>query len=855
MTTSKSEMTSCASTSNRDSKPKTASAVDDDDKSAERRRVRVKRPATPGKDAARARSKSNERANKDKASDGQQVASKQATIVVATDTEKVEQCKPRTQFIVRPPPQIKSGATHSSGATSLVGQAKSRIYESRKSAGLGQSAKAAGIESLMNDAPGRAIPESILFGFKPPKQVNVTKAREKWELGEPFAATRTNRALNNQRATRQTRGLFSAGSWSMMTSFVATQQYQLQQALARGASASGANASAVGAPAGAAAGAHRLDASMKALARGSVLERVQQFERAPASPPSGSSGACTPTSSSSSSSGAGSPPAPGSPAALSEPASSSPFSAAFSEDNCVQQQQQQQQTKQPATLLRRRSSVASTDTAAAAQRRASIPRFYHPNGRPNTYELELIKQNIVACFDALPERRAQLAHTNPIARRQFQSIARACGFTEYFKVPLCNYVAHLIRGAKSPPQTPPAAAAAAANSKLLTKAASIEGEQQQQQQLASGKTSAASARPKPGTLRRRRTSEIGAALSAARQEPGERDYVTCEEFLDCWRHLIERAHDVESQFVHLLTLGAQRTYLLPDDFVHLIQSVIDDHAGLKFLRAAPDFHMRYIQTVIARIYFNLNRNWSGKLTLTELRRGNLLQVLALLSKLDDINQVTEYFSYEHFYVIYCKFWQLDKDHDLLLSRADLARHNDRAISSLVIERIFMGIVSQSACLARDMRQTQRMNYTDFVWFLIAEEDKKHPRAIEYWFRLMDLDGDGYISMFEMEYFYAEQQRRLAAMQIEPLPFVDTACQVLDLVNPRERNKITLHDLKRTKMATIFFDTFINLEKYLEHESREFVSTRDIVQDGQIVSDWHRYASEEYENLVTEESSV
>jgi serine/threonine-protein phosphatase 2A regulatory subunit B'' len=38
--------------------------------------------------------------------------------------------------------------------------------------------------------------------------------------------------------------------------------------------------------------------------------------------------------------------------------------------------------------------------------------------------------------------------------------------------------------------------------------------------------------------------------------------------------------------------------------------------------------------------------------------------------------VMDYFSYEHFYVIYCKFWELDKDHDLLIDKHDLARHND-----------------------------------------------------------------------------------------------------------------------------------------------------------------------------------
>lgn len=53
------------------------------------------------------------------------------------------------------------------------------------------------------------------------------------------------------------------------------------------------------------------------------------------------------------------------------------------------------------------------------------------------------------------------------------------------------------------------------------------------------------------------------------------------------------------------------------------------------------------------------------------------QTLALLEEEEDINQITDYFSYEHFYVIYCKFWELDGDHDLYISQADLSRYNDQ----------------------------------------------------------------------------------------------------------------------------------------------------------------------------------
>lgn len=51
------------------------------------------------------------------------------------------------------------------------------------------------------------------------------------------------------------------------------------------------------------------------------------------------------------------------------------------------------------------------------------------------------------------------------------------------------------------------------------------------------------------------------------------------------------------------------------------------------------------------------------------------------------------------------------------------------------------------------KKTETLTYFDFIRFLLAEEDKSHPTAIEYWFRIMDLDGDGYLSLYELEYFY------------------------------------------------------------------------------------------------------
>ncbi|XP_041272108.1 serine/threonine-protein phosphatase 2A regulatory subunit B'' subunit alpha isoform X1 [Onychostruthus taczanowskii] len=325
--------------------------------------------------------------------------------------------------------------------------------------------------------------------------------------------------------------------------------------------------------------------------------------------------------------------------------------------------------------------------------------------------------------------------------------------------------------------------------------------------------------------------------------------VSVHSFVSMWRKILRSCHDDASRFTSLLAKPGCEC-LQQEDFIPLLQDVVETHPGLTFLKDAPEFHSRYITTVIQRIFYTVNRSWSGKITLTELRKSNFLQTLALLEEEDDINQITDYFSYEHFYVIYCKFWELDTDHDLYISQKDLARYSDQALSNRIIERIFSGAVVRGT----EVQKEGRMSYADFVWLLISEEDKRSATSIEYWFRCMDLDGDGVLSMYELEYFYEEQCERMEVMGIEPLPFQDLLCQMLDLVKPEREGRVTLRDLKRCRMAHVFFNTFFNLEKYLDNEQRDpFAVQKDTDSDSPEPSDWDRYAAEEYEILVAEES--
>ncbi|KAL7668738.1 hypothetical protein ACOME3_009429 [Neoechinorhynchus agilis] len=197
--------------------------------------------------------------------------------------------------------------------------------------------------------------------------------------------------------------------------------------------------------------------------------------------------------------------------------------------------------------------------------------------------------------------------------------------------------------------------------------------------------------------------------------------ITYDQVHNVWSRLYDRCNDRCSQFLTLITAGKsnERNKIESKDWDHFMLDVVNTHPGLEFLKKAKEFISRYCITVISRIYFSVNRSWNGKITVGELRNSNILDSIEQLETENDINRMTDYFSYEHFYVIYCKFWDIDTDHDLFISNLDLYEHNNRAISKRIIDRIFSG----AAVYNTERIRQGRMSYWEFVWFLIAEEDK------------------------------------------------------------------------------------------------------------------------------------
>ena len=63
------------------------------------------------------------------------------------------------------------------------------------------------------------------------------------------------------------------------------------------------------------------------------------------------------------------------------------------------------------------------------------------------------------------------------------------------------------------------------------------------------------------------------------------------QFIDYWKAELEN-HDSHSQLFQILR-SPFKTYLTRQNFVHLVQEVVDGHPGLEFLERTPEFQVRY----------------------------------------------------------------------------------------------------------------------------------------------------------------------------------------------------------------------------------------------------------------------
>lgn len=296
-----------------------------------------------------------------------------------------------------------------------------------------------------------------------------------------------------------------------------------------------------------------------------------------------------------------------------------------------------------------------------------------------------------------------------------------------------------------------------------------------------------------------------------------KDAISCQQFLSFWQskaNLFQNVSPSEKMFIVMTRFG-ERNFLVPEDFHPVIEDVLMSHPGLCFFRDDNDpvLFAAYITVVTTSIFYAAS-SWRRKqIHLYQAVNIGLVDLFTKVRDKQDVNEV-EHFSYDQFYVVYVKFAEMDSDNDMELDYTDLMDYfGAEGVSEMVVMRIID--------VNRTLRENKNMRLEDFVVLLMAEVDKSTPQAIDYWFRVLDLDGDGYLSLQELFTFFEVNNSILLTLDLLHqfgVQFEDIVCQMIDSTSHKPSTCFfSLPDIKKNSRFPHLVNAFVNIFKFISED--------------------------------------
>lgn len=311
-----------------------------------------------------------------------------------------------------------------------------------------------------------------------------------------------------------------------------------------------------------------------------------------------------------------------------------------------------------------------------------------------------------------------------------------------------------------------------------------------------------------------------------------------------WRQYLY-GRDSNERFFKIIVAN-DRDFIFPSDLTPFVRAIVETHSSLLFLKDEALFQEKFIDFIVTRCFYHMDSELRGTAGLQQFRKMDLAAIFYNAERMPDVNDSHHIFNYQHFYVAFCKFWDLDADSDGFITKDDLLKFNDSGISPIIIERFF-----KSSFYPRSSNRKQTLDFTSFTYFLMSSEDKTNATSINFWYKLCDLDEDGIMSLKEIEELYLDQFERMRITGNETIPFEDILRQLMDMIDPEDPAVVTIADLTRSKMADVFFNSLFDLQKFLIREYQFPLVNPNFDEVTKHLTPWEIYVLIEYDQLVND----
>uniref|UniRef100_A0A8C4XCN9 Protein phosphatase 2, regulatory subunit B'', gamma n=1 Tax=Erpetoichthys calabaricus TaxID=27687 RepID=A0A8C4XCN9_ERPCA len=224
------------------------------------------------------------------------------------------------------------------------------------------------------------------------------------------------------------------------------------------------------------------------------------------------------------------------------------------------------------------------------------------------------------------------------------------------------------------------------------------------------------------------------------------------------------------------------------------------------------FYSFYVCTAVRKFFFFLDPLRTGKIKIQDILACSYLDDLLELrdEELSKESQESNWFSAPSALRVYGQYLNLDKDHNGMLSKEELSRFGTGTLTNVFLDRVFQ------ECLTYD----GEMDYKTYLDFVLALENRKEPAALQYIFKLLDIENKGYLNVFSLNYFFRAIQEEIILHGQEMVNFEDVKDEIFDMVRPKDPYKITLQDLVNSNQGDTVVSILIDINSFWVYENRE-----------------------------------
>eukprot|EP01138_Halocafeteria_seosinensis_P006534 gb/GECG01006680.1/.p1 GENE.gb/GECG01006680.1/~~gb/GECG01006680.1/.p1 ORF type:complete len:697 (+),score=69.51 gb/GECG01006680.1/:1-2091(+) len=268
----------------------------------------------------------------------------------------------------------------------------------------------------------------------------------------------------------------------------------------------------------------------------------------------------------------------------------------------------------------------------------------------------------------------------------------------------------------------------------------------------------------------------------------------------------------------LPSLSRNRVYM--EDLQPLVEALVERHPDLRQLRDDAERKSRYVTCVLTSVFASLNGFCQGCVPTRHLRESGVANLFYKCATCK-LSQVLP-FSLRYFEEAHEVFQralsnsqasgcsQQTQEVNATIHREGLQSAMSLPITHTVLERIFRSNVK-----LLNTSEQGRLDFEDYMWFLLAKEDRMRDLSVEYWCRALDIDDDGYLSRQDLEVVYREKliAAGVSSEQASTLGH-NAMCKLMDAIHPVTNQssrefRISPFEIRKSGAGFVVFDLFVS----------------------------------------------